>query len=201
MTKFLVCILAIAALAAPVAAQLPVTDLIYLAETLPGECSVFDGQPALHTIDVYHNFGSGTAVRFRVEADPGVTMVYAGETHHFPATVGNSQTGVQVCYGQCMIPSVYFPLISINYVAFGTSSSCAGIRIVPHPDAEVIEVTGCDGVPKNVYGGVFYVNPDAFCSECGELVARQFEGVPEDFSCEPLPVAATTWGAIKARYH
>jgi len=200
MTKSLaVCILAIAVLATSVAAQLPVTDVIYLGETTLYSCSTFDRQPGLHTIDVYHTYGFGLRVRFRVEADPGVTMVYAGETHHFPATVGNSQTGVQICYDQCMVPGNDVPLISINYVAFGTSSSCASIRIVPHPDAEVIEVTGCDGVPKSVYGGVFYINPGAFCSECGE-VFPPFEGVPEDFSCEPLPIAATTWGAIKALY-
>jgi hypothetical protein len=193
------CILATAIFVAPVAAQLPVQDVIYPREATSGDCIFFDNQPGMRTINIHHNFGFGSATRFRVEADPGVSMVYAGETHHFASTLGNSQTGVQVCYGDCIVPGVEMPLITINYVALGTSSPCASIKIVPHPDAEVVEVMGCDGVPKNVFGGAIYLNPTAYCFYCEDNITR-FEGVPEAFSCEPLPTGATTWGAIKALY-
>lgn len=191
-------LLATATLVTSAAAQLPVQDVIFPAETFAGPCYMFDNQPGILTINVYHALGYGLASRFRVEADPGATMVYVGETHHFAATLGNSQTGVQICYGECMLPETS-PLITINYVTFGTSSNCASIRIVPHPDAEVVEVTGCDGVPKNVFGGAFFINRDIFCYSC-EDIATRFDGAPEAFSCEPLPIAATTWGAIKALY-
>lgn len=125
-------------------------------------------------------------------------MVYAGETHHFVNTVGNSQTGVQVCYGECLIPG-NSPLISINYLSFGTSSSCAEFRVVPHPDAEAIEVIDCGGTPKSAWGGVIFVNPSVVCNDCPGTV-NMFPGTAKYFSCEPLRVETSSWGAIKALY-
>ena len=199
MTKSMIACVLLATLVARAAAQLPVEDRIYLRETTLGACEMFDRQPGMLTINVYHAGGFGLAARFRVESDPGATMVYAGETHHFVSTLGDVQSGVQVCYDRCMYPGSDTPLISIDYFTLGTSSTCAGIRVVPHPDAEVIEIAGCDGVPKNAFGGVLFINPAFACSRCEDTWTR-YEGATMAFSCEPLPVAPATWGAIKALY-
>jgi hypothetical protein len=177
----------------------PVVDLLRPNDTATGYCEAFDNQPGVHTINVYHRFtGGALAARFRVEAGPGVTMIYAGETHPFSSTVGNSQSGIEVCYGTCLAPGD-IPLVTISYLSFGTSAPCSELRVVPHPAAEVVETMDCNGTPQNVWGGVLLINPSVLCADC-EGTATRFPGTPESFSCAPLAAQASTWGTIKALY-
>lgn len=175
-----------------------VTDVIQPYETTPGTCIIFDNLPGARTVTVYHRFGFALATRFKVSAGPDVTMVYVGETHYFANTLGDSQAGIQVCYGECFLPHDS-PLVTINYLSFGTSGSCSEIGIVPHPDAETLDVIGCDGIPRAAGGGAMLVNQTANCIQCPPLI-RYFSGTPVAFGCGPLAVETTTWGSIKALY-
>lgn len=174
-----------------------VYDMIQL-RTPSNYCEMLDNQPGLIAVTVHHHFTvGGLAARFRVVPGPGVTLVYVSETHHFANTIGNTQTGVEVCYGACAAPNDT-PLITIYYLAFGTSSPCAELRVVPHPAAEAVEVINCAGTPVSAWARGIFLNPSLLCSPCE--TATMFPGTPKYFSCEPLAMQASTWGAVKALY-
>ncbi len=161
-------------------------------------CRIFDNNVDIRTISVYHTLNLGAvASRFKVVADPGVTMTYMSETVHTGIATGNTQDGITLCYGFCLVGDGL--LVTISYMAFGTSQNCSQIRIVPHPSAETVEAIRCNNEPVGTYVDDLYVaEPVNVCPGCPP--AHVFLGSPQTFSCEPVPVRSTTWGSIKALY-
>ncbi len=140
------------------------------------------------------NLGS-TAVRFKVQANPELTWTYLTETPLFPTFVGNTQTGIEICFEQCNMDA-QAPLVRIEYMAYGTSAICSGrLFVVPHPSAETVDVINCNGVPSAaitlplVVGGI-----------CACPSARSYPGTPHVFDCMAVLTRTSTWGAIKALY-
>lgn len=161
-------------------------------------CAMPDQTPGMRTIRVVHRLNTGTvASRFKVVVDPGVTMVYVSESYD-PASsvVGNALDGITLCYGSCRLGDVQ--LVSMNFLAFGSSAPCGQIRIVPHPDSETVEAIRCDNVPVGTYvQDLYVVGPGGGCG-CPD--GRVFLGSPHAFGCQAVPVKSATWGAIKALY-
>lgn len=159
-------------------------------------CSIIDAAPGLHTVYVLHTLNIGTkATRFRIEAGPGMTMTYVSETHAFPQTVGNTQTGISICYGDCLLADM--ALVSMTYMGYGTST-CGKLLVVPHPTADVVEAINCNDVPVRTFVKDMYVESSP--GSCGCPLVRSLQGTPQYFDCSPVSVESTTWGAIKALY-
>ncbi|HEX5132180.1 MAG TPA: hypothetical protein VFX92_06825, partial [Candidatus Krumholzibacteria bacterium] len=156
--------------------------------------------PGPRTLYVFHhNLTSTTAVRFRIQAGPGVTVTYVSETHPFPQTLGDTQTGITVCYGgQCLSGDQL--LATVTYMFYGTSADCSKLLIVPHPDAETVEEMDCDFVPQQVAAWDFtlYAVPDTYA--CPLSWPHVIDGTPKAFGCSPVAAEETTWGRIKALY-
>jgi len=173
-------------------------DIIKLSESdVLGDCVRID-TPGQTTIYVLHSItGGATGCRFRIQAGPGMTMTYVSETHDFPMTIGDTQTGMTVCYNTCL-PGPLYRMAAITYMAYGTSA-CAELRIVPHPGSESVEERDCN---FQTNGGVLVqnlkvaTNPD--CLTCPPVFSYPGPGIP--FDCSPLPVEESTWGRIKALY-
>jgi hypothetical protein len=160
-------------------------------------CYLEDFGPGVKTLHVLHLFDPGsTAVRFKIETGPGVTLTYLSEVHHFASTEGNTQDGIAICYESCG-EGTNQPLVSISYMSYGTSSDCSRILVVPHPAAQTVDAVGCDGIPMWLFAGDLVIERTTSCG-CGD--AHGFPGTPELFDCNPVPVATSTWGAIKALY-
>jgi hypothetical protein len=159
-------------------------------------CEIND-TPGLRTLYVFHGFNGGMiASRFKIQAGPGVTMTYVSESHYFASTLGNTQDGISVCYGSCTLGDQL--LASITYMAYGTSSSCSRMLVVPHPAAQTVEGIKCNGVATRTFVEDMALMHNN--SGCGCPPTHGFTGTAQLFGCQPLPVANKTWGAIKALY-
>lgn len=159
-------------------------------------CALEDDAPGVKTLYILHRFNTGsTASRFKIETGQGATLTYLSEVHHFASTQGNTQDGIAVCYGSCAVGDQL--LVTISYMSYGTSSSCSQMLVVPHPAAQTVDAIRCDGVAVRTFVRDLFI---ARASGCGCPEAHSFPGTPELFDCNPVPVATSTWGAIKALY-
>jgi len=159
-------------------------------------CNVSDVTPGTRTLYIIHRFNPGmNAVRFKIQAGPGVTMTYVSETHYFASTIGNTQSGISVCYGTCTLGNQL--IASVTYTTYGTSSGCSKMLVVPHPSAQTVEAIKCNGVATRTYVEELVIEHN---SGCGCPDTHGFLGTAQVFGCQPVPVASTTWGAIKALY-
>lgn len=157
-------------------------------------CKASDA-PGIVTVFVRTSFNLGTrATRFRIQAGPGVTWTYLSETPLLGTFQGNTQTGIAICYEQCLVGQS--ALMSVQYMAYGTSEICvAELLITPHPDAQTVEVINCDGSPSVAVTRSLVVGGICACPS-----SRTYPGTPQPFDCVPTPVRPTTWGTIKALY-
>ena len=159
-------------------------------------CEINDISPGVRTLYVIHRYNAGViASRFKIQSGPGITMSYMSETHYFPFTIGNTQEGISVCYGPCELGEKL--IASITYMAYGTTSPCSQILVVPHPSAQTVEAIRCDGIPTRTYVEDLAVSHN---SGCGCPSTHGFQGTAQVFTCQPVPVANTTWGAIKSLF-
>jgi len=160
------------------------------------DCSLYNEGPKIGTVYVRLLFNIGaTGARFRVAPSAGVTLSYLSETHPFAATLGNTQTGISICLGECVVGNAI--LATISYMSFGTGPNCGLLSLVPHPDAETVEVLDCDGLPQSAWLIDISV---PISTPCGCPAPHILPGAPKTFNCAPLAVEASTWGAIKALY-
>jgi hypothetical protein len=158
-----------------------------------------DDGPGVKTLYVLHDFNPGaTASRFKIQTGPGATWTYLSEVHHFATTQGNTQDGISICYGRCVGSGDQPLLVTINYMSYGTSSGCSRILVVPHPSAQTVEAIRCDMVPVQTFVGDLVIETGGGCG-CGKD-PHTFPGTPQSFDCDPVPVATSTWGGIKALY-
>jgi hypothetical protein len=124
-------------------------------------------------------------------------MTYVSETINMPMYSGSTQTGITLCYGECLFGE--FMIASVTYMAYGTGSNCGLLQIVPHPSAQTVDGTRCAGDPETLEVQDLYVGPGPI-GNCGCATAHVFPGTPSAQSCLPVAVQSSTWGAIKALY-
>jgi hypothetical protein len=116
-----------------------------------------------------------TGAKFMIQVDPGFTGEWLFESSPwYPYLFGSSLTGASVYYAQCLVTDTI--LIRATYWLKGTSSPCAGLHVVAHPDGQLLCI-GCN----------------MFEEPCGVSGALQV-------NCPPLLVNETTWGRVKALY-
>jgi hypothetical protein len=185
MKKFVLTVLAVAALAAPAAAQ--VGDISVYADAAGLSCSVMDNTAPFAFIDVYvihkHLSGGATASQFRVDLTGGSTMSYSGQTEGSGMLlIGNANDDLSVAYGGCLSGDLL--LVTVRYVGVGTSPQCSGIEVNPAPTAPIpneVVLADCAFAYATVPTGAAIINENPGCI------------------CN-VAVAETTWGAIKALY-
>jgi hypothetical protein len=136
---------------------------------------------SMRAVDIYiahvDHYGV-TGSRFKIEAEPGFTGIWLGETSPWaPNIIGTSTTGVSIYYAQCAADDIV--LIKSTYWLLGTSQFCTGLTVVPDPGANGYTLcTGCNFVEL----------------PCGPPGALRV-GCPA-----PVPVQESTWGRVKALY-
>jgi len=166
------------------------------ADEAPHYCDLYNETPGVRTVYVRLSFNIGiTAARFRVIPSSGVTLSYLSETHPIGQTLGDTQSGLSVCFDQCVLGDAI--LATINYMSFGTGPNCGLLSLVPYPGAETVDILNCDGLPQAAW--LIDVNVP-ISTPCGCPTPHIIPGTPKAFGCEPLTVQASTWGAIKALY-
>lgn len=145
------------------------------------DCNVYDSSPGVMKFYVVHVRKTGaTAAWFAAPQPPCLsTAVYLYDTPVFPTTIGNSQTGVEIQYGDCLSSPIH--ILTIEYGRLGQTGSCCRYPVISHPDKDGIKIEDCDSVVFTATGGQAIVNPTPSCS------------------CN-VPVKETTWGKIKAQY-
>ena len=131
-----------------------------------------------------------TASQFIARRPACFDATYIGEAPRFAVTIGNSQTGISIGYGQCLDPPIH--ILTINYFGTGNTGSCCY-----HP-------LGCDPLdPAGIPGQISVVDcsttePTRFYVEAG------YSWINMHLSpggCVPQPpVENTTWGRIKSQY-
>ena len=155
-----------------------------------------DSGPGLRTVYVNHVFTFGArGARFRLSLDPGATLTYVSETHVYATTTGNTQDGISMCYGACVEGGM---VAAVTYMYLGSSVNRPRLRIVPHPDAETVDVIDCYEIPQAASVlDMFVVAPG---QGCGCPTSQTFPGAARFFDCLPLPIENKTWGGVKALY-
>jgi hypothetical protein len=160
------------------------------------ECRLLDS-PGLRSVYILQRLTPGLmASRFKVALGEGVTFTFVSETIHMPAFSGSTQTGISLCYGECIAATRL--LATISYMAYGTSLPCGQIHIVPHPRAQTADAIMCDGTPISLVINDLYVT--RVVGDCGCPGVHILPGTPLGFDCAPLALQSRTWGAVKALY-
>ena len=150
------------------------------------QCNLLD-TPGVTQYQVVHELvpEGASSVSFIATLPTCHTGAWLSDTHVFPATTGDSQTGVSVEYGGCLGGT--FPVLTINVETFGTTPSCCCFLVSGHPSStsgqvEYVDCLGDTHVAANDLGRP--INADFTCScECLPPV---------------LPVERSSWGAIKS---
>ncbi len=161
---------------------------IILCEDSQGFDGFFDTTPGLITINVIVTGVSGgsgaglTACQFAAPIGQCFNGVWLSDGQVFPVTLGDSQTGVAIGFGQCLQAPVH--VLTINLFCYGPGTDCCFVWAVPHPDATSgeIELVDCAYTQYFGTGGAAIIQPDA--NDCIQYV----------------PVQETSWGKVKSLY-
>jgi hypothetical protein len=147
------------------------------------DCNLWDVVPGIGTYYVVHTGTSGaTAVQFSAPKPACFLATYLADTAVFPATYGDSQTGVIVAYNGCYHSPIH--VLSILYFCQALTAPCCVYRALPDPSVSSgrIEVADCSFMLLFAAEGCAIVNPNNSCP------------------CQGTPVEESTWGGIKALY-
>jgi hypothetical protein len=155
-------------------------------EDLQGIDRFFSDTPpgliAVHILLVDIPDVGATACQFSAPKPECFGGSYISDTNIFPVTLGDSQTGVSIGFGQCLQVPIH--VLTVNYFGDGTTDECCFYWIYPHPagTSGEIEMVNCN--QQILYGssGAAIINPN-------------------DVDCMGSnPVEPTTWGRVKSLY-
>jgi hypothetical protein len=147
-------------------------------------CNLLDTAPGLLSVYVVHTtpWGAGASEFSAPIPDCMIGATWIADELVFPATIGDSQSGVAIAYGGCMTGPAH--ILTIMLQTAGTSEICCLYPVVasPNPPSGRIQVATCDHELAFGSGNVAVANPDASCT-CGLVAVEQ-----------------TTWGRVKAMF-
>lgn len=128
----------------------------------------------VHTQEVQPAFGSA----WRLEWDPGMTMVWIGDNSGPYFKVGNAMDGASIAYSGCVTGKLMID--SVTMLSLGTSAPCSYFRLGSHPtQGRVIIYCNLLGVPFASGEAIVNANGSCTCS---------------------VGTEQTTWGTVKALY-
>ena len=153
-------------------------------------CELTDrGSAGLLTVTILHvNSPGAKASQFSAPRPSCLNVTHLYDTPVF-TTIGNSQTGVAIGYGQCLTGT--FQILTITYFAQGLTPDCCYYEVLPDPSSPsgAIEVFDCNDQLVFPPGWYDIVNSTESC-QC----YAGFE------YCYPVAVESSTWGRVKALY-
>jgi hypothetical protein len=188
MLKIRILIVSILLSGGPASGQINTINLY--GDTLHTDCSIAHewGQIAI-VAHVFHYSSSG-AMSSRFSApDPGcfIEGTYARDIAVFPATTGNSQTGITINYGACLTGWIFvLSIIYMDVTGLGSPDCCAyPVLADPSAPSGQIEILDCSNnvVPGGGISGIVNGTPQCPC----DIVTGIFE-------------YHNTWGRIKSLY-
>ncbi len=145
------------------------------------DCNLLDTSSGLVSYHVVHlDIPGAMACQFSAPQPGCFIATWLSDTQNFAVTIGDSQFGVSVAYGQCLSSPIH--VLSINFFTQGLTSKCCGFPLLPDPNTRSGDVEAVD------------------CSN-DLLVARGLYGrVNRDGSCPCDQDIEATWGGVKAVY-
>jgi hypothetical protein len=147
-----------------------------------------------------------TSVRFKVETSPGFPGYLASWSAPNGTAVGNPYTGITVTYNSC-IPGSVITVLEMHWMFTGLEADCSYIRTAPHPLSVdgFLDLYDCVGNRKAAEWAGTHIQTIGYPNGFPFVVCPDLAGVGHTgYGCRPvdypLPVAASTWGAVKALY-
>ncbi|MFQ5512178.1 MAG: hypothetical protein ACE5EO_10045 [Candidatus Krumholzibacteriia bacterium] len=155
-------------------------------------CAITDVSGPLTIYHVVHVLTpAATRARFSAPLPSCHAGTYVGDVPSFPATFGNSQTGIEILYPQCMTGPVH--LLEIWVMTAGTTPTgctcCWATLPDPNAPSGRIEVFDCSSKVFRIDPFGAYVNPDIGCGS-----------TPFCDCFATVPTESSTWGRVKALY-
>jgi hypothetical protein len=162
-------------------------------------CNLDDKVPGLTPYYIVHVYTSGaTGCRYSAPKPACLLAQYLSDTNMFAVTIGNSQTGSSVGYGNCRVGPILVQML--NYFTMGTTPPCCQYWTCPDPYAESnqIEVVDCNMNLVYGHGTLGIVNARPQCTCYLDAATRQLDSsYASPTNCYKVPVEDTTWGSIK----
>ena len=130
------------------------------------QCNISDTAPGLLPVYVIHNplstpSGGAIGVRFAAPRPDCMTGAsWVSDSTPFSLS-GSSQTGVAIAYGGCVMEPTH--ILTIQYLASGSTTPDCPYIVVPQIDEPVIGVTTCSYTGAQGVGGITYVNSSLPC--------------------------------------
>ncbi|UCG51535.1 MAG: hypothetical protein JSW58_15325 [Candidatus Latescibacterota bacterium] len=146
------------------------------------DCNLSDKSPGVCSFYAVHILTPGAmACSFSAPAPSCFTGSWLSDAHVFPVTLGDSQNGVAIGYGECRPGPIH--VLTLNFFCQGLSQNCCYYSVKPHPDVTSgeVEVVDCNENPLYARGGFGIVNSTTDC-ECGP------------------PTRDSTWGKVKSTF-
>ena len=147
-------------------------------------CNLIDGAVGLLSFYVVHTLTPGASASQFYAPMPAcmVAATYLSDGSVFAVTIGNSQDGVAIGYGACLVAPIH--VLTINFFGGGATTPCCYYGVFPDPlvASGQIEVVDCAENLLFATGGIGIVNGDATCL------------------CNNVPTRDTTWGQVKALF-
>ena len=146
------------------------------------KCNLPDSGPQTTMYYVVHvNTTGAMAVAYTASKPTCSTATWLADNNVFTVTIGNSQTGVAMGYGTCLVGS--FHVQTIVYFTDGLTPNCCKYPVLKHPGEGRIAAVDCNQnywIPDPT-GGVGIIRPLPHCN------------------CD-VPAEDTTWGRVKSLY-
>jgi len=145
----------------------------------------FDTSPGLMTVYIVladiPDVGA-MACQFSAPKPACFDATYLTDSTVFPVTLGDSQTGVSIGFGQCLQVPIH--VLTITYFGSGLTGECCYYWVYPHPGgvSGQVELVNCNQDLMFGDGGAAIINPNA--SDC----------------METNTVESTRWGKVKSLY-
>jgi hypothetical protein len=184
---FGVVMILLATTSTPLRAQSMVWTVTLSSDPIVTSCTLVDNQEGPLKVYVINEIAADGLVSssFRVASSAGFSADYMGETIHLPFHIGDLRTGIDITYAYCATATVL--LATMEYMGHGTSSPCAYLEVLPHPDSFSGSIEVMDCAFDTLRGGTL-----------GPLLVN-----PLSSQCAPwcvVSVQSSTWGAVKALY-
>jgi len=172
-------------------------------DTAGMSCNLDDKTPGLTPYYIVHAMtGGATACQYSAPKPACLQAMYLSDTNVFGVTVGSSQTGVSIGYGNCRIGSIHVQ--TMNFFTQGSTLPCCEYWTCPDPLAGSGEILVVDcnmnlisaSGMRSIVNATFACNCDMMClsMDCIEALYRTSS------TCFGVPIEDATWGRVKDAY-
>lgn len=155
-------------------ALLPANRMGVFADQSGAVCVLDDKSSGVRDYFVVHEINTdATGVQFAVRLGPPTSsLTYVGEEALVPVAIGDTQNGVTLGYGQCLIAPQSIAVVRMTYSGEADTPPCTPFAVVPHPDDGKLIESDCNSFVNPVRGMTSFVAGNATCA-CQPLGTMQ----------------------------